>query len=404
VLWILGLLALGAAAIYRATTLEERQRFLEEKVQPAAVAIDNVFFATAPFRERLIKRTPWLVATPVIAGLHLLFFACFFLAGDAASENAALVVWGASYGPSTTNGEWWRLVTAVLLQPGPFHLLFILIGSVQLCELLERFVGPYMVAAVYLVAGVSGTLLRLTHQPLAVHAGASAAVCGLYGLLFAVVAWTWVRLRAERIPLAVFKTLAPGAVVFFGYTLLSFEVSGAANWRGFFIGLVTGIALTVDAGDQRPSWKPLGVWFAASVALIVYLAAPLRGIVDIRPELVGIVAKEERTADMYRSAVGRYTRHQRPVDTAVLIALIDDTILPQLNTSRTQVAALTTPLPEHQPLLEGASEYLRLRESSWRLRAEALRKRNMTTLKNAEEAEQESLRALQRLRQMRTAM
>ena len=163
------------------------------------------------------------------------------------------------------------------------------------------------------------------------------------------------------------------------------------------------VQISFQASGENPA-RTSRANASAAVASIVYLTTPLHGIVDVRPELASIVAREERTADMYRSAVGRYTRHQLPVDTAVLIALIDDTILPQLSTSRTEVAALTTPLVDHQRLIEGAAEYLRLRETSWRLRAEALRKRNMTTLRNAEEAEQQSLRALEKLRRMRTAM
>ena len=68
------------------------------------------------------------------------------------------------------------------------------------------------------------------------------------------------------------------------------------------------------------------------------------------------------------------------------------------------MATLSTPLSDHQPLIDQASEYLRLRESSWRLRAEALRKSNLATLREAERAEQESFRVLQRVRQMGTSM
>jgi hypothetical protein len=277
-------------------------------------------------------------------------------------------------------------------------------GFVEIAELLERLVGPYIVWSVYLAAGVLATLSRLSQQPLGVHAGAAAAIWGLYGLLLAVVAWTFVRLRAERIPLPVFKTLAPAATMFLLYNLFSFEVSADASWRGFLVGLLAGLALTMDVGERQPSLRPLSVVGPAAVALIVCLALPLRGIVDVRPELAGLVEREDRTAVMYRAAVGRFTRSQRPVDTTVLVELIDRTIVPQLGAARAQVTDLATPLTEHQPLIEHASEYLRLRESSWRLRADALRKHNMRTLREAEQAEQASLRALQTLRGLHTAM
>jgi membrane associated rhomboid family serine protease len=404
VLFVLVVLGLGAAAIYRGTTVEERTRFLVEYVQPAAAAIDEMFFAARPFRETLRKRTPRLLATPAIGGLMVVFFASLYRWYGGDGERAALIAWGASYGPATTNGEWWRLLTATFLQPGPFHLLFVLIGFAQVAELLERLVGPYIIGTVFLAAGSLGTLVTLTTHPLGVFAGGAAAVCGLYGLLAAVMTWTFVRLDSARVPLPVLKTLAPAAIIFLLYTLLSFEVSGDACRRGFVVGLLSGLVLAVDAGAKQPSLKPLAIVLPASVALITFLALPLRGIVDLRPELAGIVAREDLAADMYRAAVGRYTRHQRPIDTARLIELIDHTILPQLGTQLVHVASLTARFKEQQPLIDETSEYLRLRVSSWRLRAEALRKSNMATLREAEQTEQESLRALQKVRQIRASM
>jgi len=398
VLLILAILSVGAFGVYRATSVEERQRFLEEKVQPAAAAIDHVFFATEPFRELVTARTRRLIATPVIGGLTLVFFAYMTFGHGDANEHARLIAWGASYGPRTTNGEWWRLLTATFLQPGPFHLLFTLIGFAQLSELLERLVGPYVVAGVYLVAGTLGTLSNLSQNPLGVHAGGAPAVCGLYGLLFAVIAWTWIRKGAIRIPIAVLKTLAPAAAIFFLYTLLSFELSGRANGIGLMTGVIAGAALGMDVANRLPSWRPVAIAAAAALALIVYQAVPLGGIVDIRPDLAEILFREDRAADMYRAAVSRYTRNQKPVDTGALIDLIDRTILPELGESRARVAGLTTPLAAHQPLVAGALQFLSLRETSWKLRAEALRKRNMSTLRDAERVERESFDALEKLR------
>ena len=50
------------------------------------------------------------------------------------------------------------------------------------------------------------------------------------------------------------------------------------------------------------------------------------------------------------------------------------------------------------PLVSDTLEFLRLRETSWKLRAEALRKRNMSTLRDAEQVERESFDALQKLK------
>ena len=183
------LVVAGVALFYHGSTPEERTRFLQEVVHPGAARLDQLLFAAQPFREMLRTRTPRLVVTPVLAGLNLLVFLAT-LAGDGAfGAPATLVDWGANYGPRTTNGEWWRLLTAAFVQGGPFHLLFVQVGLLQVGALLERMVGPLIVGSVYLTAALAASLVNLSDYPLAVHAGASSAVLGLYGLLIAVTVW-----------------------------------------------------------------------------------------------------------------------------------------------------------------------------------------------------------------------
>jgi hypothetical protein len=53
---------------------------------------------------------------------------------------------------------------------------------------------------------------------------------------------------------------------------------------------------------------------------------------------------------------------------------------------------------EHRPMVADAEEYFRLRDESWRLRADALRKSNMGALRAADRSERASLEALGRIR------
>ena len=48
--------------------------------------------------------------------------------------------------------------------------------------------------------------------------------------------------------------------------------------------------------------------------------------------------------------------------------------------------------------MSSAEEYLRLRDQSWRLRAEALHKSSSKTLRKADDAEHESLEAFEQLK------
>ncbi len=403
VLILLIVLVAIVVGAYHATTSEERKRFLEQSVQPAAVAIDQLIFATETFRAAARARTPWVVATPALAGLNVVVFVFMLLGDGALGDPATLLGWGANQGPLTTGGQWWRLFTAVFVQAGFFHLLFLLVGLAQTGELLERLLGPAPVVLVYVTAGIIGSLVGLIGDPLAVHVGGSAAVFGLYGLLLAVSVWGWLRPSPMTIPLVIFQTLAPAAALFFLYSLVT-DFIGAANLSGFVVGVICGGVLTMNVGDSTPALRPVGFAAGAAVVTFVSLALPLRGIVDVRPDLVEIVASEDRSANVYRAAVGRFTTRQKPLDTRVLTELINGTILPSLQTARARVDTLDRALAEHRPLVASASEYLRLREASWRLRLEGLRKGSLPTLREAEKTEQASFEALNRLRGVRTTL
>ena len=53
---------------------------------------------------------------------------------------------------------------------------------------------------------------------------------------------------------------------------------------------------------------------------------------------------------------------------------------------------------EQAPLVAAANEYFTLREESWRRRSEALHKRNMKMLRDAELSERAALDAFQKMR------
>ena len=78
--------------------------------------------------------------------------------------------------------------------------------------------------------------------------------------------------------------------------------------------------------------------------------------------------------------------------------VIDRVILPGLQGTRDRMDGLVHVRPADAGVVDVAHVYLRLRQESWRLRAEALRKGNMRKLKDADRVEQSSLRVFQRIK------
>ena len=113
------------------------------------------------------------------------------------------------------------------------------------------------------------------------------------------------------------------------------------------------------------------------------------------PEIEGIVAVEERTSKTYRTAADQFTAGRI---SAEALAEVIDAILPELQAGRGRLELLDRLPREQQPLVAAAKEYLQLRDESWSIRAEALRRHSMPTLRLADEKKVASLEALRRIR------
>ena len=234
--FLLLLIVVGFLAA-RMTTAEDRQRFLQTAIATAH-QIKAIALRKRPeleqFQQLLRERVRWLIVTPALAGLMLVLW---FVAASGTGDNAeALVGWGASYGPRTTNGEWWRLVTALFVQPSLFHAIVNALAIVQLGMILERFAGRATFLLAFLAAGLVAGIVSLSTQPVAVTLGASGAVSGLYGLTLAAIVLTPRAIDAAEavriaFPMAAIRRLAPLAVVFLLFSMMSSAEIAAAPTR-----------------------------------------------------------------------------------------------------------------------------------------------------------------------------
>jgi rhomboid protease GluP len=87
---------------------------------------------------------------------------------------------GGNFAPFTAGGQPWRLVTAMFLHYGVVHIGMNMVCLYQIA-LVEGALGRAEFLALYLVSGMIGGLTSLATHPLAVSAGASGAVFGMFG-------------------------------------------------------------------------------------------------------------------------------------------------------------------------------------------------------------------------------
>lgn len=377
---------------------EERRRLLRNAVRIGLFMKDGavrVHSTRDPFHDALRSRTPWPIVTPAIVVLNVVIFVRMLFGDGAFADPQTLVAWGGNYGPRTTNGEWWRLATHVFVHAGFFHLLAEIAGLALLGVMLERLIGHLAFATVFVASGVFAGLASLSADPMSVSVGMSGALFGVIGLLIAVTAWGFFPRSPLSIPLIALQPIAPGCAVFLLYTVATGALNAVAV-NGLVMGLVCGGVLARGFAARKPPALRTAAALASTLVIAVAAAIPLRGFTDVKPEIDLVVAVEARSADLYERAVNQF--RLGGISAEALAQIIDRTILPELQAAHARLTALDRVPSEHQSIVARATEYLRLRTESWKLRADGLLNGSMPTLQKADRTERASLDVLDGVR------
>ena len=406
------LLVIVAIIAFRLTTGEDRKELLRKALvvlRESTVIAREEYAKLEPFRAALRGRTRYAIVAPALAALTVMVFVRMLFGAGALTDPGTLISWGANFGPRTTNGEWWRLVTSTFVHTGFLRMAVEAAVLVQLGMLLERLAGRSTFAAVFVAAGALAGLVNLSAYPMGVTSGTSGAIFGLYGLLLASIVRS---LRARRaaaeppvhddqaetdsldpetgeqpadeeateqeeppavlvVPVPALVWLVPGAALFLLSEWLNPGFAFKADMAGFGVGIAAGLVLTGGIAHQAPEWRRVLATAGVTCMALVAWAVPLRGIADVRPEIAGIVALEGRTAGVYQKALERVNKGTMTPD--AIAQLIDRAIVPELEAADAHLMSIRGVPPEHRPLVADADEFLRLRATSWRLHAESWR-------------------------------
>ena len=161
------------------------------------------------------------------------------------------------------NGEYYRLFTGMFLHANIVHLLFNMYALYVIGSQLEGFLGKYKYLVVYLLSGLSGSVLSIFFSN-GFSVGASGAIFGLLGSLlyfgyhYRVYLETVV--KSQIIPLILFNLL------------IGFSFSGIDNWAHIG-GLIGGILSTMAVGIKYKStrFEMVNGW----ILYIVYIGSVL---------------------------------------------------------------------------------------------------------------------------------
>lgn len=149
------------------------------------------------------------------------------------------------HGPSVRNGEYYRIITSIFLHADIFHLFFNCYSLYIIGPEVESYLGKIRFIAIYLFAGLFGSLLSITLGNYA-SVGASGAIFGLMGALlyFGYHYRTYLgqTLKSQIIPLIIFNLI------------YGFIVTGIDNFAHIG-GLVGGFLTTAAVGVKEKESK-----------------------------------------------------------------------------------------------------------------------------------------------------
>jgi rhomboid protease GluP len=221
------------------------------------------------FVRRLHAATPRVVMTPALVAINVAAFLVMLAMGVALFGGRAddYLRFGANFAPLTGGGEWWRLLSCTFLHFGIVHLAFNMWALWDCGQLTERLFGNTWFAAIYLFAGVAGSLASMLWNPKVISVGASGAIFGVFGALLAYL----VRERGS-IPPEMMNRLRISTSIFVTYSLFfGFAASGidnAAHLGGLAAGFVMGF---IGARPLETNARATGN--APRIALAIVLAA-----------------------------------------------------------------------------------------------------------------------------------
>lgn len=183
------------------------------------------------------------ILTPSLIYVNLLVFIAMTYSGISpfSPETESLVNWGANFRPLISEGQWWRILSAIFLHGGIIHLIFNMYALYYAGLILEPLLGKRRFLAIYLLSGIVSSVVSVWWQEFTVSVGSSGAIFGMYGTFIALYFTNFLK---DHINKELFISIS----IFLVFSLLSgFQpdsgVDNAAHIGGLIAGAIMGFAM-----------------------------------------------------------------------------------------------------------------------------------------------------------------
>ena len=187
--------------------------------------------------------------------------------------------------PRLAAGEWWRLVSPVLVHGSLLHLLFNMYFLYLVGPLVEQLYGSFRFLVLYALTAAAGSAASFLFGGPFQSVGASGAIFGLCGVLLAVslIHRPVLDRRGRALMSQIGGLVVLNLVIGFGFDALGAPIDNAAHVGGLLAGLWLGFVLPPIRATLSSYWqRPAGAPGAPT-------AAPAGGAAALDPRLVGLV-------------------------------------------------------------------------------------------------------------------
>jgi len=213
--------------------------------------------------------------TTALLSINVLVFVAMVISGVSPTEPTLgqLVHWGANNGRASLGLQPWRLLTSAFVHIGLLHLAVNMWSLWNLGRIAENIFGRLSYLIIYLLTGISASLLSVLLHPVGVSAGASGAIFGLAGALITALYLGKLPIPQQRRNAAL-RSLVIVAVLNLGVGAAIPVVDNAGHVGGFLLGLLIGAllapSLTKDAESKAHTQRLVFSAVAVVLAIAVW--------------------------------------------------------------------------------------------------------------------------------------
>jgi membrane associated rhomboid family serine protease len=174
-------------------------------------------------------------ATTALIVINIAVYAFMALHGGATEDNPYYLA-GVLYGPYVLQGQWYRIVTSAFMHAGIPHIALNMFALYQLGTFVESMLGGWRMLVVYAISLLGGGLAVVYFSPNDPTVGASGAIFGLFGTLFAI------GLRMGKPGRDLISRTLPVLALNLVFTFAVPSISKAGHLGGLLSGFVAGLA------------------------------------------------------------------------------------------------------------------------------------------------------------------